>query len=308
MHFNFTNLFETHHSAETFFRNMGVPVIDQTNEVKLLQAISEYISFMRTKPDNIRARALKISKDAFKDLTGEDLTDVAAKYDPSITFDESTDMMPRQKFHVDRDKALNMKMADEILRPDTNDVEESIDPQSFEMVSIPSRYITTDDLHSTGQGVPQEELRQYANTEVLNDLVGGAFVTDPSGNVEYAGADVETCDDFVLDETWFIDATQDLVDRTSTGECWCDVVHDLAQRFAGFFDGSYHAYEFAAAAFARRAMDMGMIEQQMMIESFDTTGSFDNLQPTIGSTIYRGHQVSLNPHDYDRIKILHISL
>ena len=304
MNFDFKKLFEVANNAEVFFRNMGVPVDEQHNLVKLLQAISGYMNAMHGKSDKMRAAALNMSKEAFRSITGENLMDVAARYDPSATFDEGADMMPRKKFHVARDKALNMKMADEILRTTTESIN-IIDPNSYEQESAPI-YVTNDEIVSMGHGIPQEEIQKYADTEVLNDLVGGAFVTDPTGKVAYAGAE-QSCDDFVLDETWFIDATQDLVDRASTGECWCDIVHDLAQRFAGFFDGSYHAYDFAAAAFSRRAMDMGLVEQQMMVESFDATGSFGDLNPTLASTKYRGHVVSLNPHDHDRIKILRIS-
>jgi hypothetical protein len=320
--FDFTKIFESTNEAETFFRTMGVPVHEQDNPIRLLQVIAEYMESLRNKSREIRVSALNISKQAFKDITGEELLDVAAKYDPNKSVEEGEhDMMPRKKFHTDRSKALNMKSADEIMRTTMegvwrtigkvgkNTVNESVDPNSFEMTGPVSdkRYITKEELVGLSVGMPQEMLPNPAETEVFSDLIGGAFITDPNGNVEYSIAD-ETTDDYALDETWFADATQDLVDRASTGECWTTIIHDLAQRFAGFFDGSYHAFDFAAAAFSRRAIEMGLMEQQMMVESFDKTGSFDNLEPILASTEYRGHTVSLHPHDHDGIKIFRLEL
>jgi hypothetical protein len=382
--FNFDKLSERG-DASTFFRNMGVPVDDHDDHVKLLQAARGYLNAMRNQTVNVRRRANTRVEEAFLELTGESIDEVSSRYDPNHAYNEEThgDMMPRADRQLDRAKQLNMKSFDEIIQMTTegalgalqklggkaikgygnhvkNDPKlmkslnktkaslsnvgdtstgmngvgagmvigagidyanggddeskqiftpESIDPNSFEMMSgkpVDKHYVTSEDLIQLGGGVPQEELLAYAQDAVLDDLVGGAFVTDPVGNVEYTSSE-ESCDDFTLTADWFADATQDLVDRASTGECWQSIVCDLSQRFAGFFEGSYHAMEFAAAAFSRRAMDLGMIENQMMVESFDRTGGFNDIVPVNASFTHRGHTISLNPNHHDDIKILKVS-
>jgi len=213
--------------------------------------------------------------------------------------EDSSNMMPRKKFQADRSRMYNMKTADEIMQTTI----ESINAESFEIMSDPptnTNVINQDDLITLGNEIDSDELKSIGG-EYINDLVGGTFVSDPIGNVEYACED-----DFTLDGDWFAEATQDFVDRSSTGECWKNIVHDLASRFAGFFDGSYQAFDFAAGAFTKRALDMGLIEQEMMVESFNQTGVFGNVTDIDATVSYRNHTFSLNPHDYNGVCIFRI--
>ena len=114
---------------------------------------------------------------------------------------------------------------------------------------------------------PQEiDLGLHDGMEVVAGLLG--MNQDGVVDIDQAG------DDFTLDDDWFDTATQELLDRTSTGEDWVVLVSELSRRFSEFFDGSYAAFSFAADAFGRRAWKMGMVENQIAADNFDLTESF----------------------------------
>lgn len=215
--------------------------------------------------------------------------------------EDAHDMMPRKVQHNRRTAALGMKSAEDLFKDTTSDSDysdidldaddpntnETVDANSFEVIGTP-KYITREEMTT---GISQEELFNYARGDEPTEQIGVAFVMGTTGIVDQVADD----DDYQLSVDWFIEATQELMDRSSTGECWCQIINDIAQRFAGFFDGAYQAYDFAAAAFGRRAHAMGIVEQQMMVETFTHTNSFTISSGAIATRFirYRGRSVEL---------------
>jgi len=191
------------------------------------------------------------------------------------------DGMPRKEKQVDRAKMLNMRSTDEIMNTTLGAIdpgpeqyrEDGTDPNSFEKVAgikmaKKSRAISRKQRKGLDEDCgPQEiDLGLHDGMEVVAGLLG--MNQDGEVSMDQAG------DDFTLDDDWFDTATQELLDRTSTGEDWVVLVSELSRRFSEFFDGSYAAFSFAADAFGRRAWKMGMVESQNASENFDLTESF----------------------------------
>lgn len=95
-------------------------------------------------------------------------------------------------------------------------------------------------------------------------MITHTFVVDTSGNIGQMSSNYQ------LDADWINEATQSLLDRTSTGERWNTVVQDLSRHFAEFFDGAVQAYDFASDAFTRRCWEMGLVVEQVIADSIAT--------------------------------------
>lgn len=186
------------------------------------------------------------------------------------------DRMPRKTQHVARARALDMKSAEEIMQDtmsNPEEVTELTDPESMEKVVGEATAlelimpVAQDMLKSYGGYGP--ELVSYASD--VAPETGAAFAGDQAGNVAFVGGD-----DFNLDVDWFSTASQELLDRSSTGEDWVAIINDLARRFSEFFDGDYEAFSFAVDAFNRRAWSMGLVESQLAVDNFNRFGVFGN--------------------------------
>ncbi len=167
--------------------------------------------------------------------------------------EDAHDVMPRKNKIDQADAMLNMKTADEVLAP-------------VAASNKPTPNITE----------AQNRLWECGCDAMDNQESSMAFAVDGIGNImQIAKVDNRDNDpDYQLESDWFGDATQELIDRCSAGEEWIEVVNELAQRFAEFFDGAYQAHDFASDAFGRRAWEMGLWESQGMAAEFARSGKF----------------------------------
>lgn len=167
--------------------------------------------------------------------------------------EDAHDVMPRKNKIDQADAMLNMKSADEILAP-------------VAASNKPTPNITE----------AQNRLWECGCDAMDDQESSMAFAVDGIGNImQIAKVDNRDNDpDYQLESDWFGDATQELIDRCSAGEEWIEVVNELAQRFAEFFDGAYQAHDFASDAFGRRAWEMGLWEAQGMAAEFARSGKF----------------------------------
>lgn len=212
------------------------------------------------------------------------------QYDFDQFFEGAHDMMPRKTQHVARGKKLGLKSVDDVM-DQTTDIDqtyEDTDPETFEMMSGKNKKQVED----------HAGVHQYATREMM--IQGGtmAFAMDGLGNLmqvvsDEAPEEEETSADAMIE--WFDIANHEFLDRTGNGEKWQIVANELARRFAEFFDGAYDAFEFAADTYAHRAREWGLVQEQLMVESFDRTGSFIIPKQTpIYEMKYRGKKYAVD--------------
>jgi len=123
------------------------------------------------------------------------------------------------------------------------------------------------------------QLIKKTTSDVIEQYEDGDFVLGEDGDVSVISASKPIDADEIIDvlfdpnsdvddivditpqaitSDWFMDRYQDLLDRVTTGENSAEIVYDLALRFASFFDGDIHAFEFASAAFGRKLEDFNI--------------------------------------------------
>ena len=267
MEFDFSNLFEqSRDEAIEFFKNLNIRHPVDASELELLRSVDDAYHSVDDNPvlqKRVKSQGIK----SFKSLTGKDIRSVAHHYDPRVKFDEdTTDMMPRQKFHADRTKALGWLTADDVM---TN---EGVDSNSFEISGHPTR----EDIIKLAQGETSVDNMMVAQS-TLPDGALGAILVDPDGNT---GSLSITGDELTqIDSNWFNTAAQSMYDQTLNDGCICGSIEGLAREFATFFDQSYEAFEFAIGALSRKAAVMGILEDNQSVRYHGKTVMLESTGP-----------------------------
>lgn len=143
--------------------------------------------------------------------------------------------MPRKKNYVKKAKDAGALDFDQIIKKSTSDVIEQFEDGDFVL--------------GDGGGV---SVISVASPIDANEIVDDLF--NPDSDID----DIVDTTPQAVTSDWFMDRYQDLLDRATTGEDHAEIVYDLALRFASFFDGDIHAFEFASAAFGRKLADFGI--------------------------------------------------